>query len=828
VVMTETSQRFTRFSRYVTAKVTWVLVFAVFLTIIGTWLTLKLPLQTDISELLPDNYVSVRTLRRLYDEIGGFASLRILLEGPDLEALKEYARRLEPALMKSPRVKLVDYKKDVEFYRRNALLYLPLSDLERLYERIEERYEQESLKYNPMYAELDEEDSGERVPLTFEDIEKKYRVTDDKIYYINPEHTILVMNVYPVGKKSDVAFARGFYEEIQQIVRQTPPPVTHPPIKVEYGGNFKNKIDEYLVIISDVRSSIASGLFLVALLIVLYFRRLMAVVIIGIPLAMSLSWTFGLTRLVIGRLNTMTVFLFVVLFGLGIDYGIHLFARYLEFRRKGVSIQDALPKAILSTGRALVTSTMTTSAAFYTLMIADFRGFKEFGFIAGSAILLSLLATLTVLPGFIYIHEKWRPFVPRTSPEKRLPSVSPRVHLTRWVLLISVVLTVIALFMAPRVQLEYDFTNLRSNIPASIKVKQKLSTIFKESNSPAVVLVDHPKELREIEKVINDKIHHDPTPTIDKFRSIESMLPRDQDRKLELIRKIRARLQDPRLKNLKPEEKKTVRTLLDLTQVHRLTPDDLPPEVVRLFTDRKGRVGRFAYIFPSVQLRDGRNAIAFAEDVKNIVTPSGRVYHAANSAVVSADMLTLMLVEGKRAAIFTFLAVALLVYLDFRRPLHAVLVLTPLFISVLWLVGLMTLLGIKFNFYNLVVIPSILGMGIDSGVHIFHRYLEEGPGSIPYVLRHTGVAVFVCTLTTMVGFSGLLLAHHPGLNSIGKLAVLGLSFTLLASLVAFPALLHFMEIKRPGLSDRLFSRAASGDDKHLISGIKPDRISEHR
>jgi uncharacterized protein len=84
-------------------------------------------------------------------------------------------------------------------------------------------------------------------------------------------------------------------------------------------------------------------------------------------------------------------------------------------------------------------------------------------------------------------------------------------------------------------------------------------------------------------------------------------------------------------------------------------------------------------------------------------------------------------------------------------------------------------------------------MGVDNGVHIYHRYREEGPNSLVLVLKRTGGAMFICTITTMVGFASLTMAQHPGLNSIGVLALLGLGACLLAALTILPALLQMLE-----------------------------------
>lgn len=772
-----------------------VLIAAFLLSAAGLYFTLKLPLQSDLAALLPDDYPSVSTLRAVNKKVGGFETLDILIQGEDFEAMKLYADILADELKNSENVNYVSYKQDVDFYESNALLYAGLDELWDIRDRIEDRVTDVKLEYNPFFVDL-EEDLEEETELSFDDLEEKYQITDDKVYFVNEERTVLVLRVYAAATHNDIQFARNFYQEVQSLVTRTNPAFYEKSLFVEFGGNFKNKIDEYEVIIGDVKSTAAIGLSAVFLLIMLYFRRPMASVFIGIPLAMSLCWTFGLTYLLIGKLNTMTVFLFVVLFGMGIDFGIHIFSRYVEERKRNLDTKKALDVTIRKTGHALATAAMTTSAAFYSLMLADFRGFYEFGFIVGTGILFALLSMTIVSPAFIIFFDKLNLVRIKARERDKRDYLKMRMPFSKTILATGIGLVIYSVTILPKTEFEYDFTNLRSNLPRSIEVKHKLSAIFKESNSPAIVLANSREELIELEEFIEKKIERDETPTLDTYRSIYTMLPRAQDEKLEIIAEIVGLLDDQTLDHLNEEEREKAVELLKYTNVGKLGIQDLPESITRLFRAKDGSTGEFAYIIPKVALRRGRNAIAFAEDVRDIEVPSGKVFHASNSSVIFADMLLMMIREGKRAVLFTLTAVFLFVLLDFRSLKGSFLVLTPLLVGLLWLMGAMFISGIKLNFFNMVIIPSVIGIGIDNGVHIYHRYLQEGKGSIVKVLKFTGGAITISSITTMVGFSGLVFAHHPGLNAIGKLALLGISFPLIAALTVLPSILQLSETRR--------------------------------
>jgi hypothetical protein len=107
----------------------------------------------------------------------------------------------------------------------------------------------------------------------------------------------------------------------------------------------------------------------------------------------------------------------------------------------------------------------------------------------------------------------------------------------------------------------------------------------------------------------------------------------------------------------------------------------------------------------------------------------------------------------------------------------------------------MELIEMKLGFFNMIVIPSLIGIGVDSNIHLLHRYHAEGRGSWRYVINTTGSACAMAAVTTMAGFAGLLIAGHMGLETIGDLAVLGITTCTLVSLTLLPAVLGWLETR---------------------------------
>ena len=755
-------------------------------------------LETDLVALIPENYQSVKTLNEIKQRVGGVGSLVVLVQSPDFEANRRFAEDLARELQDEKYetyINFVDYKRDAEFYRKNALLFMETDDLDEVLTRIDDYIIQEKLKLSPLYISLDEEEAV----LDFSDIESKYRTADngDETYYTNPDRTILALEAMAAGTVSNIGFAKDMQRVIQQAVKKVNPRAYHPEMLIEYGGPFKNKIDEYDTILSDVRSTLIFGVAGIVALLTFYFRQPLAAFFVAIPLAMGLIWAFAITYWVIGNLNTMTAFLFVILFGLGIDFGIHMFARYLEVRMDKTDVQKSIETMLSQTGQAILTAAITTSIAFFSLTLTDFRGFSEFGFIVGTGIVMSLVSMTTVLPAVLVLADQRFMWI-------RMRHVwghnwgGSRGHFPypKLVIASALILTIYLGIHLRDIDFEYDFTNLRSNLPASVKVKQKMATIPKygsESQSYGIVLADSKAELDEIVDALEKKIaEDDPTPTIDKVKTLWTEL-RGQDEKLDIIGEIRALADGEGAKLIRGTQKAKLDSLRDLLDVERLSVEDLPENLLRKFETIDGSQAYFAQILPSVQLRDGKNAIAFAEDSHEIQTASGKVFYSSSSNIIFADMLLLMLRDSPRAISLTVLVVFLILLTDFRSLRSALLVIFPLACGTVWMCGSLYLQDLKLNFYNMVALPTIIGMGIDNGVHLYHRYREVGPGSMPVVIRSTGGAMFISMLTTMIGFFCLMMATHPGLNSIGRLALIGLLTCFVAAVLVLPAILEVLE-----------------------------------
>ena len=266
-------------------------------------------------------------------------------------------------------------------------------------------------------------------------------------------------------------------------------------------------------------------------------------------------------------------------------------------------------------------------------------------------------------------------------------------------------------------------------------------------------------------------------------------LPKDQDAKLPLIANVRRRLADPAMELLSDEDRKQATEWAPPADLHKLVPSDLPDAIARRFRELDGTVGRVALLFPIRVWAnwDGHNLIRLSDVMKNVVLPNGHVASAAGHTSLFAAMLRSIAHDGPIATEAAMIGVALMVVLLFRNARSSALLLLSLAVGVVWMGGAGAALNMKLNFLNFVALPITLGIGVDYAVNIFARIADEPPEKHARALAETGSAVALCSSTTVIGYSSLLIASNGALVSFGKLADLGEVGCLLAALLLVPA-----------------------------------------
>lgn len=760
----------------------------------------RLEFRGSFVELLPEGAQEVKDLNKVSQKAGGDGYLIMVAQGAAPEQLKAFSAEASAALEKLPEVRYVEHHYDVAFFRQHALLLLPAEKLKALRGDIEARVRYEKEIANPLYVDLGSGDA----PPTFEQIAKKYSPDvpmKEELGSADGKEAYLM--VKPAGTAADLDFTRKFVDRVKEVAAQVAQ--RHPGVKLDYTGNFQNRLEEDRVMRNDLSNAGTLSALIAVGLILLATRRLSALAVVGLPVFVGVMLTFAFAQVSIGHLNIVTGFLVAILIGLGIEYGIHLAMRYWE-ERQTLSARDAMAATVKGTFAGALTSALTNAAAFFVLLMAQFHAFKQFGLLAGMGVMLALFAAYAMGPSLLAIAERIRPARKDDAPAAAVhgaaaPSApaAPEKQYRRMptALIAGIALSVVAfagysVYVAPRLGFETNMRKLKGN-PAASSLSDHITKEMGTPLSPAVLLVDDLKQVGIVEDVVAEvQKKNGANSAILRSASLDDVVPKDlEHRQAEIagIKKVLGAL---------PESVQKDARLADFKQMldaQPYGPEKVPVEFRRRLEALDGK-GLFVLLFPSVDNDDTKNLDLWAAQLDQVV--EGAKAKGVNLSVLDSNRIAsriLSLVRGDGPFILwsAALVVFLVIWASLRSFKHAMMVAGPLFLGMVCLAGGMYLFDVQLNFINAVVLPNLLSIAVDNSVHLFHRYEEEGPGSLGKVVRHTGLAAVVATISNAAGYGALLIASHQGLRSIGQIAILGVVCTFLGTTVFFPAMLALME-----------------------------------
>ncbi len=630
----------------------------------------------------------------------------------------------------------------------------------------------------------------------------------------------------------------------------------HPGVAAGVTGKDALEADEMTAALRDTTLAALISLVGLGLLMVLFLRGASRPILGLATLGIALCWTFGAATLVVGHLNLLSVVFTPLLMGLGIDYGIHVFARYEEQRGRGRSVRVALERALQAVGPGIINAALTAAAAFLALALTDFQGLRELGFISGIGILLCLAATLIVLPALVMLKE--RGWIEPASNGPGLFSEEPRPFLAfayrRPALVAAVGIGTAVLSLGALRGVGFDLNPLRLQTEGAESVVWELKLLGgSERSTTAAEIV-----ARSLDEVRFKTAALQALPTVGRVESILTFLPEDQERKLRLLRELRPvvrrlaiepggngpvdvaalgeALDRIRFKMVEgaaeaPEADPTARERVEaraLIQAFHARVAALGPERARthlaafeqaLFLDladkiRTLRANVMGGLMTAEDLPEPLRKRFIGLNGRYLIRvyPEGDIWEpgplgrfVADLRSVDSDVLGdpvgLHLYTQafrrayEQAAVYALIAIFVLVLIDFQALGHALLAMTPLVVGAAWTVGLMWVFGVSFNLANVIFLPLIVGAGVENGIIILHRWREDGT-TFRGIPTSTGKGVALASLSTTVGFGSLMISGHRGVHSLGLLLTLGTACVLIASLTVLPGVLRLLTGRR--------------------------------
>ncbi|HTR49635.1 MAG TPA: MMPL family transporter [Kofleriaceae bacterium] len=778
-----------------------VLAFAIYLV------AYRLPLYADFSYLLPQDAPAVKDLRALEARVKTTDTVLVVLTAPDpttrAEAARETAtglRALPPQLVEQVDENDADLRR---FLSDHRWLFVPPDDLVRARDALAERIKSAKLAANPLYVDLDDDTAADiaKQRKQLDDLRAKRKDAEAKLdhpFNVSKDGLIEMLQVRTGFRPTDAA--RG--EELLAAMARVRAAVisAHPGVDIGFTGGVVSAIGEHRAISKGILlSTLITGL-LVALVLAFYFRSATMLALLVGTIGVATAAAFGAAVFTVGHLNAATAFLGAIIAGNGINYGILLIARYLE-ERGTRGVEESLGTAILGTLRPTAVASLGASIAYGSLAATSFKGFADFAVIGAVGMMLCWIATYTLLPALLLqfgrdtrIHDG-EPLVGGTL-VRVLGFRRSRVVLAVAAGIGIAAAAVVVKFVASD-PFEYDIKELRSKGEDAITARRwmKLSddTFGRGYAGRTIIAADRLDQVPSIVDALHalDAGVPPERQTVGPVVSILDIVPPDQPKRLALLADIRAELDDPALAGLDDKERAELAELRPPAELAPITIDSLPASFKQQFAEKDGRIGLLVSLRPANKLDEwnGHDLIRFATAIRELHLKGGEVVTTSGASVIFADIISSIERDGPFVTAIAAVGLVVMVLLLVGRNRRAVAVLLATVGGSLLMVAACALLGLKVNFLDFVALPITLGLGIDYAINVGHRRDDHGNYDPVATLRTSGSAVFVCSLTTMIGYGSLLVSENLAIRGFGTASLIGEIACVMTALVLVPALL---------------------------------------
>ena len=479
-------------------------------------------------------------------------------------------------------------------------------------------------------------------------------------------------------------------------------------------------------------------------------------------------------------------------------------------------------------GGALFLCAATTAAGFYVFIPTDYTGVSELGLIAGTGMFICLFANFTVLPAMLGAL----PLQPAVSSTPARPAgVETLPRYRKAVRMVAVIVALAAI--PPVIGARFDFNPLNLHDPTAESV-QTLQDLLRDSERPPWSVDVLAADIKDAEALADELAGLD---GVHQTLTIADYVPSNQVEKLALIEEMAFFMGQPPPANPAPPDAAQRRAALDsfkaaldgaltspgaerlagnlsrliaaedapalletletnllsgfperlrrlyaaLEPVEPITLDDLPAALRMREIAGDGRVRVLA--FPKDDLTDNQALRRFVETVRTVAPDA---VGSPISILESGDAVVDAFIQALISAVA---AVVLLVLVLMRRLIDVVFVVTPLLLAALLTIAASTLFNLPFNFANVIVLPVLFGVGVDSAIHLVYRYRTDPASRAGILSTSTARGVVFSALTTIAGFGSLAVSTHRGTASMGELLTIGVVLTLVCTLLVLPALL---------------------------------------
>lgn len=753
-----------------------------------------LPTNGSLEALLPQDNVYVKSMQRLSELQTAEGFHELFIESPDSALTLELAKTLKMVLESNVEyfgLRDVELENDLYKIRPYLPYLLRTEELDEIRSWVEEYIHRKQLEINPLYVEFQEDTATPQAQpdQLIDSFRKSSLLLDEALsadrYYRSPDGRQLRMIVFPNHPPTDYEASRRNVERIRALCDSL---AYSNEVSIILGGYYQSQLSKVQRIEAVLKQALWVGIIALLIFLGMYLRHLhkensaieLLAHIASIFLILLSSFTIALAiqSFFFEELLLFALIVFGVLFGINLDYILHVYALCSE--QKGSSRRQLLKSASF---RTIVYSATTTALAVSSLALSNFSGFQQLGLIFVLTVGVNLFATWFFIPLIVGNSAAKASFAYMDDVVKALQTSYARLL----VALAFVSLLIYSLLFSLTPDFTFGFSSLEpkdQQNPEKLFYQTKAKSALKR-NDPVYYITDDFDQLRDLDEELHRGMIDGAYPIAGKESialrfptSAEQLLAKQQrvDTLKRILSKYGNSISKPTLMGL------TLFELMDQAQI----PDQvnkMPSWLLNRFADSNGNLVPVMLAFPSYTLSSGDRSISFRKTMGNIQYGEGDLATGAATFLVASSILEDLISQQKSLMLFPAVVIFLLIILFFRSVQAFLYIMIPALTAAWLLFVSIKVLGIELHVFNLVVFPIFIGIVTDNSMHFAESLNHYGSGFFPHFMRKKMPVLSACTISSMLGFAGLVTVNHPGLESMGWLALLAIFIDLFALLL---------------------------------------------
>jgi predicted RND superfamily exporter protein len=798
---------FTTLYQYLKNKNKWMWTFVCLLLVFMVWNIFKLELIQDINQMIPNDSKS-NSMYNASKNIRAFDKLIVVVEGDSsystdtleqivqevnnkLTALNSHVSSVKYQIDESQLSELQNilydnlplYIEENTYHRLDSIL--ALSSVDSIFYRHKENLSGPQALLLKSVLPKDPFGIGSNLMLKLNQLQADTSIGTNNGYLTKTNSSIyllIVNTTYPSNvTKHNALLIDSLFQIKNQLER------THTNLTLSFTGAPAMSVLNAQQIKTDINTILLISIFSIVALLYIFYRKIIVAVYILIPVTIGLIVSLGLIGMFKGSISVIALASSTVIIGVAMDYAFHFLGHYLHTK----SIDELLNDI----AKPMLIGSVSTIAAFYSLLFLKSPLLNDFGLIAGTSLIGALLSALILLPHLIDKLPKTKNTSTLAQKIERIISFDPSK--SKWIVYSAIVVSIVLIYSSTQVKFQTNLMDINYTPDVTVRA-EKILGINNATTQRTVFAVSKGMSLDSVLKFNEDFTQHIENKSNTVINGLQHVLlsTSAQNKKIERWNAYWTKEKIAKAKKLIIQSSTHVGFVegvfnpfiqLIETPYQGLNESTTDYLLTTLFQDYIYKDNaQYELITPIKINSTQQSTVSWSMDENRFIIDRQQIYNSYTQLIKE---------EFSNIVLYSSIIVFVILLILYGRIELTLVAFLPMMLSWFCILGIMALFNIEFNIVNIILSTFIFGLGDDYTIFFvdgLQKEYSEGKKN----LGSYKLSVFLSAVSTIVGLGVLIFAKHPALKSIAFISVIGMITVVLVSYIFIPWLFHILITKR--------------------------------